>query len=564
MFYSYLKFLNILNNFEKKKLFILTFSSIGVFILEALSLGILIPLTKYIFTGGSDILDKVKLFFNFNEDNFGIILLAVVFFFFLTKNLLIFLHGRNIYSFSFSLKERISKIFFSIYLNADYSTNLSTSISDKTTALNQVNNFINSINSILNIFSEVLLLLIISVILIYTDFYSSLMLLIFLFITIIIYFFFKKINIANGRLRLKYSQSINEIILDSFNLIKEIIVFKKKSKFINKFGVYNKNIYEIEKKQAIIQFVPKLYFEIASITILLTIIYIFINKTSDPNLALTNIAIFTIAIVRILPSLNKVIFNLQNIQNFKVSCELIYNKLRKNNKYNKNKNNSNVSKIYYLENYETITIKDISFRYSNKSDYIFKNINLSIKKNDKICIYGPSGSGKTTLLNIILGLLKPTSGKILYNKNNSSDYEKFIRSNGVFGYVSQKVYLINDTIKNNILFGSKYEKARFNNALKMSGLKRIIMNKKFTNLVLEKAGDKGDNLSGGQAQRVAMARAIYHNSKILIFDEPTNHLDNESAGKILDMLKQNKNHTIVIISHDPRVLNISNKRIILH
>jgi len=564
MLYTYLKFLNILNKSEKKKLFILTFSSIGVFILEALSLGILIPLTKYIFTGGSDILDKVKLFFNLNNNNFGIILLAVVFFFFLLKSLFIFLHGRNIYSFSFGLKERISKIFFSIYLNADYSTNLSTSISDKTTTLNQVNNFINSINSILNILSEVLLLLIISAILIYTDFYSSLMLLIFLFITIIIYYLFKKINISNGKLRLKYSHLINEIILDSFNLIKEIIVFKKKSKFINKFGVYNKNIYEIEKKQAIIQFVPKLYFEIASITILLTIIYFFINKTSDPNLALTNIAIFTIAIVRTLPSLNKVIFNLQNIQNFKVSCELIYNKLKKNNKNDQDNKNANVTKTSYLENYETITIKNISFKYRNNNNYILKKINLSIKKNDKVCIYGPSGSGKTTLLNIILGLLKPTSGKILYNKNNSSDYEKFIRSNKVFGYVSQKVYLINDTIKNNILFGSKYNKAQFNKALKMSGLKKIIMSKKFTNLVLEKAGDKGDNLSGGQAQRVAMARAIYHNSKILIFDEPTNHLDNESAGKILHMLKQNKNHTIVIISHDPRVLNISNKRIILN
>jgi ATP-binding cassette subfamily C protein len=561
MFYSYLKLLNILNKSEKKKLFILTISSIGVFILEALSLGILIPLTKYIFTGGSDFLDKIKLVFNFSNNNFGIILLTVVFFFFLVKNLFIFVHGRNIYSFSFSLKERISNIFFSSYLNADYSTNLSSSISVKTTALNQVNNLINSINSILNIFSEILLLLIISTILIYTDFYSSLILLIFLFITIIVYSLFKKINISNGKLRLKYSQSINEIILDSFNLIKEIIVFKKKTKFIKKFSLYNKNIYEIEKKQAIIQFIPKLYFEIASITILLTIIYIFINKTSDQIFALTNIVIFTIAIVRTLPSLNKVIYNLQNMQNFKASCDLIYNKLKN---YNKNNKIFTVPNISYIENYETITMKNISFRYNNKSNFVIKNINLSINKNDKICIYGPSGSGKTTLLNIILGLLKPTIGKILYNKNDSSNYVNFIRSNGVFGYVSQKVYLINDTIKNNILFGNKYNKEQFDKALKISGLQKILMNKKFTNLVLEKAGDKGDSLSGGQAQRVAMARAIYHDCKILIFDEPTNHLDNESAGKILNMLKQNKNHTIVIISHDPRVLNISNKRIILH
>ncbi len=82
MFYSYLKLLNILNKSEKKKLFILTISSIGVFVLEALSLGILIPLTKYIFTGGSDFLDKIKLVLNFSNDNFGIILLTVVFFFF--------------------------------------------------------------------------------------------------------------------------------------------------------------------------------------------------------------------------------------------------------------------------------------------------------------------------------------------------------------------------------------------------------------------------------------------------------------------------------------------------
>lgn len=563
MYKTFFKFLNILNLSEKKNLFILTLSSLAVFILEALSLGMLIPLTKYIFTGGSEILDKAKLFFHLSDDNFGFILLFVVFFFFLTKNLFIFFHTRNIYSFSFSLKERISKIFFSLYLNEDYAANLSSTISEKTTTLNEVNNFINAINSILNISSEVLLLVIISAILIYTDFYTSLMLLIFLLITLSIYFLFKKINITNGRLRLEYSKLLNRVILDSFNLIKEITIFKKNFYFINKFSIHNKNIYNIEKKQAIIQYLPKLYFEMVSIIILLTMIYIFITKTTDTDLALTNIAIFTIAIVRTLPSLNKVLYNLQNIQNFKISCEIIYVKLKQNiqnNEYLEKFNHNHK----YSESYDVITLKNICFRYSLKSKYIFKNINLSIKKNDKICIYGPSGSGKTTLLNIILGLLKPSSGKILYNKNNYLDYQKFIGSNRIFGYVSQKTYLTNDTIKNNILFGSKYNKNKFDKSLKMSGLKKIISKKKFANLIVEKVGDKGDKLSGGQAQRVAMARAIYHNSKILIFDEPTNHLDNESAGEIINMLNQNKDHTIVIISHDPRILSISTKKIILN
>jgi ABC-type bacteriocin/lantibiotic exporter with double-glycine peptidase domain len=290
--------------------------------------------------------------------------------------------------------------------------------------------------------------------------------------------------------------------------------------------------------------------------LLVVIFFVKLNVT-DTKIALSNVAIFVVAIVRLLPSINKILFNIQNILNFKNSSNIIYNKL---SNYSPNfplekKNKSKIDKFH------NIILKNVYFRYSQKKN-IIKNINLIIKKNDKICIFGPSGSGKTTLSNIILGFLKPTSGKIIYNNNESINFEDVVNRNNIFGYVSQKVYLQNETIKKNILFGSKINNKKFNKAIEISGLKEII-SKKLKNFINKKAGDKGDSLSGGQSQRVAISRAVYHNAEILVLDEPTSNLDDTSSQKIISLIKRNKDYTFIIVSHDKRFLKISNKIVYL-
>ena len=553
----YLKFLSILDKKERLFLHLLFFFSIIVFFLEALSFGILIPFIKWLFTGSSDFFENITKLFKINSYQFNFLLFIFIFFLFVLKNFLLYLYALFTYSFTFELKKKISKKIYSLCLEPDYEKNLSESIPKKVTVINEINNFINTINSILNLLSEFFLLIIIAILLFYIDTYSTSILFLFSIVTVILYLSFKKKIILNGKLKFKFSQLLNEVTLDSFNLIKEITIFKKKKFFIDKFNNYNREFYSVEKKQAIIQFIPKLYFEVMSIFILLVVIFFAKLNITDTKIALSNVAIFVVAIVRLLPSINKIFFNIQNILNFKNSSNIIYNKL---NNYSTNFSLKKINKSK-INKFENIRLKNIYFRYSQKKN-IIKNLNLTIRKNDKICIFGPSGSGKTTLSNIILGFLKPTSGKIIYNNDESINFEDAVNRNNIFGYVSQKVYLQNETIKENILFGSKFIIKKFNKAIEISGLKEII-SKQLKNFINKKAGDKGDSISGGQSQRVAISRAVYHNAEILVFDEPTSNLDDASSQKIISLIKRSKQYTFIIVSHDKRFLKISNKIVYL-
>ena len=194
-----------------------------------------------------------------------------------------------------------------------------------------------------------------------------------------------------------------------------------------------------------------------------------------------------------------------------------------------------------------ISLKNIFFKYPNDKMYTLKKINLSIKKNSVICIYGKSGSGKTTLVDIIIGLLKPTKGKIEIDGINLDNYS-FNDWRNNLGYVTQDSLLFNDSLKNNILVDGEYNSDSFKEILKDLDLLTISKNKKVN--IEKNIGERGQKLSGGQRQRVSIARAIYKNPQILILDEPTSSLDKETEDIIIRYIKKLKlKMTIIIISH---------------
>ena len=174
-------------------------------------------------------------------------------------------------------------------------------------------------------------------------------------------------------------------------------------------------------------------------------------------------------------------------------------------------------------------------------------INLIIKKGQMISVIGKSGSGKTTLINIMLGLLKPTDGSInIDGKNRDLNNPNWQSS---IGYVPQDVYLFDDTIENNIVFGrnnlSEREKnLRIKNLIKILGLGELIstMNNGIKTIV----GEKGTRISGGEKQRIGMARALYLNPEIIILDEASSSLDIPLENLIFKNLKKYyKNKTII-------------------
>jgi ABC-type bacteriocin/lantibiotic exporter with double-glycine peptidase domain len=200
-----------------------------------------------------------------------------------------------------------------------------------------------------------------------------------------------------------------------------------------------------------------------------------------------------------------------------------------------------------------IKISGLEFSYF-PSNIIFKDINVTIKKKQKIIFFGDSGVGKSTLIDLIIGILSPNKGSIVidnkYSPNLNLSWLKLI------SYVPQKSYIHNNSLKFNITFKNDdnlIDKELYKLALKISGLDEILKKGLDEN---KNIGEFGSNLSGGQRQRVSLARAIYKNAPIIIIDEQTNALDIDSEKKILDKLLELKSKTIIFITH--RNDNISN------
>jgi ABC-type bacteriocin/lantibiotic exporter with double-glycine peptidase domain len=225
----------------------------------------------------------------------------------------------------------------------------------------------------------------------------------------------------------------------------------------------------------------------------------------------------------------------------------LYNifKLSQNDIQNKKKinNEKDILKI------EKIKIDNISFSYDKKK--ILENINLNIENNNFVGIVGESGAGKSTLLNLLLGLLKPDNGKVIYN-NKVEIFENLELFNKKISYVPQNITILERSIKENIAFGVNKEDINLNE------LDKIIKKTKLNNLIdkmengLESIINNDNlNISGGELQRIGLARALYFDSDLLILDEATNSLDVKTEKEILEMIYENflGKKIIIFITH---------------
>ena len=174
------------------------------------------------------------------------------------------------------------------------------------------------------------------------------------------------------------------------------------------------------------------------------------------------------------------------------------------------------------------------------------NINLDLNKGDYVGIVGKTGSGKSTLIDIILGLLQPNSGEILFDKINLN--KNFYQIRKKIGYVPQEVYLSDDSFLNNIAYGLNKNEIDFDkveSSLEKSQLKEFV--ETLPNKIHTLVGDRGARLSGGQKQRIGIARALYNDPSIIIMDESTNSLDEYTENKIIqDVKKLSKNKLLFL------------------
>ena len=313
----------------------------------------------------------------------------------------------------------------------------------------------------------------------------------------------------------------------------------------------------------IINALPIALFEL--IFVFVTLFLIKFILLSDTVNILPTLSLYVIAFLRLLPIFSRFGSSVSELRSYNPSVKLLNNEISRLDKYSKIIKKSDRNEINSLDFSNDIELRDLTFKYTNGNRNIFEKFNFKINKGKSIAFIGKSGSGKTTLINIICGLLKPHQGKIMIDGNSVDENIKGWQQN--IGLISQDNYLLDDTLENNIIFlndKNSIDKNKFDDAIFYSGVSDFLKDLKYG--INTKIGEKGSILSGGQIQRVALARLLYRDPKVLILDEFTNSLDPENEDFILEKLKQlkdKKNKTYIIISHKLKPLKICDEIIIL-
>ena len=567
-------FWNFLNKKQKNFFFVLVFFSILQTILEMIGIAAAIPfvtfllrpesLSEFGFISNLISLDKIII-----TDRLVIIFCVAFFLIFLIKNLIIIIANKLTYNFIFSFRTNLFKNLMNKILHQDYIFFVKKGISQIfNTTLNEVNMYsLNVVKPLIILISEILISLGILLLIILTGNFKGLM---FIFpIIIIVSIILKKINqsIKNWSvIRIEENEKIINYNLNLINGIKEILIFGKVNDLVNKFDNSLKSLKDVDIKHNVVTAYPKVLLEQAVILIFILIILI-LNYLRTPN---DNIIIilsfYFVAAYRLVPSINKIFVSYQSIKFGKPSISKVmeYYNLCIDNNYLKNEKN-----LESLKFEKKIEIKNLNFNYDNSIE-IIKDLNFKIKRNEIIGILGESGAGKSTIVNLLTNLLKAKKGEIIVDGKELNNQLNFRKYRNLFSISSQDTYLVDGTIKDNIIFGSNnlFLKEKFNEAINFARLEKMIAN--LPQGIETPVGSSIKQLSSGQKQRISIARSFYSDRKVLIFDEATNALDEENEKFIFQNLKNlKKNKSIVVISHNPvnleicdRIYKIENKNLI--
>ena len=492
----------------------------------------------------------IRVFNQDNKDTVLLILVCLTILIYIAKDMYLSWMYSRLYATAAIIKKSMSVKLLSSYMKEPYSFFVKKNSAELVRSLNtDIGQFYEVIVNILNVASCGLTALVLLITLIITNPIMTLIVFILLSIcALVIIFFIQKKTRRYGRENQRLASDLLMILQQIFSGIKEIKVLNNGTFFVKKFENTYHNQAENTRKYSLVNVIPKYLIEMVCISGIMLYLAINIMFNKNYESIIPQLAVFVAAAYKLLPTVNSLYAYFNSIIYSKVSIDYVYDNIKETEK-NETNDYINEKEILPVEFHENIQLDKVHFEYDESSKVILKKEDLEIKKGSSVAFIGPSGGGKTTTADLILGLLCPQEGKVYVDGINIADNISGWRSN--IGYIPQTIYLSDDTIKRNVAWGiedSLIDEKKVIEALKGAQLDDYIgtLPEGINTIV----GEHGSKMSGGQRQRLGIARALYRNPEVLVFDEATSALDNDTEKEVMRAINAlHGTKTIIMIAH---------------
>lgn len=477
-----------------------------------------------------------------------VMIVAVVVIYVLKNSYLSWMYSR-LYRFSATVKKQMAVKLMESYLNQPYAFFLKKNTSDLIRSVNQDTSQLYEVvlNCLLVAANAFTAMVLVAALVITNPVMTFVIVALLAVCACVIILGVQKKTRYYGRQNQELSGYLIKYLQQTFEGIKEIKILNNERHFIKEYGDTYQEQTEFVKRYNLVNLIPKYLIEAVSIVGIMA--YLGVNILYNPNYMnlIPQLATFVAAAYKLLPAVNAIYAYINTIIYHRASIDLVYQDVKEAE--NLELKEFDTAKGAKIEFEDKIELSHVTFRYEGTEKAVLEDVSIEIPKGKSVAFIGPSGGGKTTTADIVLGLIRPVKGAVLADGKDILENLAGWRNN--IGYIPQNIYLTDGSIKSNVALGIPEEN------IDVDRVWEVLREAQLAGFVEEleqgldtEVGERGVRMSGGQRQRLGIARALYRNPDVLVFDEATSALDNETEKEVMKAIDNlHGNKTMIMIAH---------------